>query len=148
MPKIKHGNVVLCEYVGQGSGNKPILINVFSGDIIVSRIPADLQFGLFIELAPGQKIEIITIEMVLDAKMVVRAEMLVAAPSRTGSALIIPQVPVRVERDSVFKIRALAKDYFPTIILQKRIFQGHVPGAPTASTESGPPPSQSPPVAS
>lgn len=135
MPKVKYGNVVLCEYVAQGSNNKPILINVFSGDIVVATVPADLSFGLFVELSRDQAIDILSLDMNFDQKMVVRAEMLVGPNLTAGGALVVPQFPVRIERDGIFEVRASAKGFTSTVILSKRIFQGKVPGAsaPTAS---------------
>lgn len=131
MVKIKYGNVVLCEYVGQGSQNKPILINVYSGDIVVSKLPADLSIGLFFELAAGQSIKTIRLEMRLDARLAVAAEMVVVN-SQGGSALVIPQFPLKVEKDSVFEIKAFSDGYAPTVLATKRIFEGAVQGYATA----------------
>ena len=147
MPKsIRHGNVVLCEYVGQGSANKPILINVFSGDIIVSQLPANLSFGLFIEI---QRLEakILALEVSLNRQRMVRAEMLVGY-NQTGpdSTVVIPQIPIRIEKNSVLEVRAFAEGYAPTWLLKKKITQGVIPGV-ISPTVSQPPSEQSPPGA-
>ena len=73
--KIKFENAVLCEFAAQGSNNKPILINVYSGDIITASMPANLSFGLFIEVAGGQDMPAAGLDIKLNKQRIVRVKM-------------------------------------------------------------------------
>lgn len=47
---VRVGNSLLCDYATPGLNGKNILVNVYSGDIIVNTIPNMSNFGLYAEL--------------------------------------------------------------------------------------------------
>jgi hypothetical protein len=68
------GNAVVCEYVAAGENGKTSLINVYSGDIIVSALPSSLHLGIYIELIPETDGDIdIQMEIMLGEKMLAEA---------------------------------------------------------------------------
>ena len=46
---LKFANVITCEHVVAGSMNKPTLIGVYSGDILIESFPAGITIGVYIE---------------------------------------------------------------------------------------------------
>ena len=70
MKKSKFGNVVLCERVMMGEHKKHILLNTYSGDVIVNDLPANLQFGLYIEIyAAKNGQDTVKMELLLNDKV-------------------------------------------------------------------------------
>lgn len=123
---VKVTNRLLCEHVSAGPNNKHTLINVFSGDIVVSDLPALLPFGLYIETDsdPGFKGHLnleIRWRKRPYMKGVVRLEQ--RSPSRQGViALASFQLPV--ERDGELEVWLGEEGTRLSKILSKRIYKG------------------------
>jgi hypothetical protein len=138
--KVKLGNVILCEYLVVGAGNKHTLINVFSGDVIVESLPAVLRLAMYIEYqtATDEAFNII-IDVKLDGKTLtkLRAEIETGHRHQTG-ILAIPGIEVGFDRNVTFGVRMTVDGEQPKTILKKQIYLGSVAtGVPSAS----PPPS-------
>ena len=126
--KLKLGNVILCEHVAEGAHNKPILIGVFSGDVLVSQMPAILRFGLYIEYfpdAPG------TVEMgilvALGGTEVVKA-MVRADNTKPGEAavFIIQSFVLNISSPTTLEISMSREGYKKVVALSKAISVGAV----------------------
>lgn len=148
MPKkLTFGNVVLCEYVGQGSNNKHILVNTYSGNIIVGSLPSDLTFGLYAELLqpPGHPIDKIEVAMSMGGEVFMRGVGLLPA-AHEASVFIIPLFQISVKQPGNLEVVFSADGYAPTTVLKKSISVGDVPGLASPNALS-PPSEQSPPSA-
>ena len=134
--RIKLGTVVLCEHLVPGANNKPTLINVYSGDIIVAQMPATLIFGLFIELPEAYPKEI-EFELFLDRKKFAEMRAHIPEGNKSQSAIIgIPLIQMGIDKDLVFSIVAKADGYANTTVVKRKIFKGDIPGiSPSAASE-------------
>lgn len=135
---------MLCDYVVAGVGGKHTLINVYSGDIIVSELPANLFLGTYLEIDPGFEARSLDIEVRIEGKKVVGMRAGAGEgqplPIPTGIALVLPQMQLQIPSDVLLEVIATADGYAPTTALSKRIM-----GPKKDSTASEPPSSQSPP---
>lgn len=129
--KIRVGSALLGEYVALGLGNKVSIINAYSGDVIVERLPADLAFGIYLELDFGTDgaPDNLRIEAVLDGKKVVEGRAGAASGSGGMGTIAIPQLPFHIERDCNLELYVSAEGYARTRALRKAIKQGVIPSA-------------------
>jgi CTP-dependent riboflavin kinase len=120
----RFGNIVLCEHVVRGEGNKSTLINVFSGDIIASKFPGTLNLGLFVEHLPYPDVPEteILLSLKLNGAVFGRVSVHVVKDSRGGPGnIVIPLFDVTVASESVLEITAKVPGTREKSILQKRI---------------------------
>ena len=131
MPKtLQFGNAVLCEHVVAGSSNKYTLINVYAGDIIVQKVPVRLSFGIFAEVLAPTVIRDVFLELKLDRKAIVKAEIsLPEGRDEDTGLIVIPVVHFPIEKDTVFSAVASAEGFRPKTFLRKRISVGEVSDA-------------------
>lgn len=121
----RFGNVLLCDHVVPGLGNKHTLVNVYSGDVYPVEFPARLLFGLYIEHFPrgGSQTELIDIAINLDDRQVLRVGAELSAPEANGQPGVIPiQVfAVEAERPSTLVVTVALNGGAPETILTKQI---------------------------
>jgi cephalosporin hydroxylase len=126
--KLKLGNAILCEYVGMGSNNKHVLLNVFSGDIIVLKFPADIMIGVYIEVhrdsPPQDKFEF---EIRINGDAIIRGDVVMSG-SNPLSVVTIPQIPLHVDDDSVIEVVVMSAGYSKAVAISKKIYKGEVSG--------------------
>jgi len=126
----KFGNVVLCEHVVSGVGNKHTLVNVFSGDIIVSELPARLFFGLYAEYyAPEDgSFKDISIELRLNGKTFARIVVSALGAVTPGDAgvVAVPIFELGVDNDLALSVVARVDGHKPQTLMTKQIRQGTV----------------------
>lgn len=140
------GNAVLCEHVVPGLNGKYTLIGVYSGDVIVSELPAKLFLGVYLEIKTGfEPNTMLVVEVMVDDMVIGKMEAFDRTSSQKGGALVLPQLQIGFERDIEFSVVLKSQGYADTVALRKRISQGDL-GA-TSPTASEQPSSQSPPGA-
>lgn len=132
MKKSKFGNVVLCEHVSAGELNKHILINTYSGDIVVPNMPANIFLGLYLEIY-SSKIgeEHIHIEVAIDDKIFLEGDAL-AYNTSVGqlSVLTLPGFIGPFQKDGVLSISVAQEDMAKTVAMKKKVFAGLIPTSP------------------
>jgi hypothetical protein len=122
---LRIGNAILCDHVVKGEGSKVTLVNAYSGDVVVSEMPATLMLGLFIELLPDPNMpEQVTITLRLDKQPFGRlqARLVNQAPNNPGM-IALPVFEVGVEKDAIFDVVAEAPGFRRSTVLEKRIFK-------------------------
>lgn len=125
--KIKFLNALLCEHVVMGANKKHTLINVYSGNIIVGQLPANLTFGLYVEMAAGSPPEM-DVELRMDGKPF--GKIVAQFPGNhmeQQSNLVVPLIQVGIDKDLTFSVVATADGYANTTLIKKRISIGEVP---------------------
>ncbi len=137
MKSIRFGNSVLCEHVVRGEHNKQTLINVYSGDIIVSAMPAKLHFGLYLEIIPDQDSELIkmSLELLLGKATLAHVPMeFTNAKKLSNASIVLPIFELSTDVDTTIKVVLRQDGYKDTVAMTKRIFKGEIPGVilPTA----------------
>lgn len=127
--KIKFMNSVLCEHaIPSAPLRKHTLVNVYSGDIIVAVLPAELTFGFYLEVAPPFPSKM-QVELKMDGKVFAKLDAsLPQDPHLKQSVLVLPLVQVGVDKDLTFEITGLAEGFIRTSFIRKRISQGAIPG--------------------
>lgn len=133
--KITIGNALLCEYVAQGSNNKHVLVNVFAGNVVVTAVPADIAFGLFIEAKRPRGDDAFTpeFEVLVGGKILFDVKMDGIGSVGTTITFIIQQFQVRVESPCEFEVYVKAVGYQRTLALKKEITIGPIPSPPPVS---------------
>ncbi|GLS39380.1 hypothetical protein GCM10010869_49770 [Mesorhizobium tianshanense] len=126
---IKFRNAALCEYVAKGAGNKYTLVNVYSGDVIISSMPSDLMFGIYIELIVDFSIKTdIFMEILVEKTPIAKLPVDV---SKVGNGklinIVVQSMPMHVEKDVTLEVIAHAPGRQTTTILSKRLYRGDIP---------------------
>lgn len=129
MRKLKFNNVIVCEHVAMGSGNRPVLVNVYSSDILVAEAPVVLPMGIYLEYVPDNTGSIdITIDIRTNNTMIVQIEVNVMGVKKgVISAITVPSIPVNITSAGSFKVIAKAPDHADATIIKKAIIVGPVP---------------------
>ena len=145
MKKLKLGNAVLCEHVVQGASNKHILINTYSGDIVVDAIPGQLMFGIYIEVElPRNDTNSILIDMAYNGTTQVSARaVMVAGKGGDRGVVVLPLVPISIEAPGIFEVTLSSPGFARTIAVRKSITEGDTTKYSSATLQ---PSEQSPPA--
>ena len=136
----KFSNIILCEYITVGMGNKHTLINVYSGDIIVQSLPNNLMFALYLEFKIDEnKIEDISVDLLLNRKVFGKITTRISATDNeyntdilddTPKLIVIPGFQIGIPHESVLEARVRIGSGRPKTLLSKRITVGAIPGFP------------------
>lgn len=130
--RLKPGNVILCDHAIIGQGNKHSLIGVFSGDLLIESFPANLSFGLFVELLDtGPSLPAVTISLQLGDKAFGRLTANFGGTLEEGApgVVVIPLVTIGVDQPTTLEVTAKAEGYATTILLKKKILKATSPSA-------------------
>jgi len=133
MPKkLKIGNAILCEYATLGANNKHVLVNVFSGDIIVQNLPADIPLCVYIEVFRRDitATDTFKMEVRLDNKPLIMGEIVMPGGSQTA-VILLPQFPLHIDAAATIEVVITSIGYAKTVALSKRVYQGVVGNRPT-----------------
>lgn len=126
---IKIGNAVLCEYVAQGNRNKFMLVNAYSGDVLVSKFPANLMFGLYMEFFlpdPTEEVKI-NCHVKLEKEEIFVADIaLKSSEPNKANLIILPQMRFEVDANTTLNIELKGDGFRKTKALSKKIFEGDV----------------------
>lgn len=133
---LKFGNAILCEFISRGAGNKHSLINVFSGDVIVSEFPATMMIAVYIEYTPDptdpQEVSLhVYIGDDLAANVPVKIK---PSPSSNVATIVFQGMGVKIPKETSLRVTASAPGYKTMTVLSKRIYKGVI-----SSSESQPP---------
>lgn len=131
---IKLKNAILCEYVAKGEYSKHTLVNVYSGDVVVQRLPASLSFGIYIEVFRlSREVTEFDIDIKLGRKKILEARFSMSYnPNEKEGIIIIPRLPVNIESEAIFKVSVGHKGARKVNMLSKRIYEGEL-SYPTSS---------------
>lgn len=129
MPKkLNIGNALLAEFVTKGNRNKHVLVNVYSGDIIVREFPADLGFGLYIELLQANPEDVpseFTMEMTFAGETIVKADGRPAdgAEIKSNVTFTVSLLQFVANGPGQLEISISAKGFKKAMAISKRIYQ-------------------------
>lgn len=136
MKSLKFSNALLCDYVAQGHANKHVLVNVISGDVIVGEMPAELSFGLFLEMiaqdgqGPDSKLELVLNgELLFAAQGIARAPGGAVASYEEGkhAVLALSHFAFAIEKDALLEVYVSSSGFKRTLALRKNIRKGELP---------------------
>jgi len=137
MATIRFGNVILCEHVVKGENNKHTLVNTYSGDIVVSSMPARLNLGLYVEMMSDVD-SALTMEVYRGDDVVLTGEFTVARKATSAPAvLIVPIFGFAADTEDSIKVTLRADGFRRTTVLEKRIIIGPLSNQPATTN---PPP--------
>lgn len=117
-------NTLLCEHVVPGLGNKNTLINVFSGDVLVTDFPARLLFGFYTDYIPHVPSGKVRIEINIDRKLFayVDAEFKDTTIGTPG-AIAVPVLEIGLDSDVDLTFVAKVEGAKSQTILKKRVYR-------------------------
>lgn len=119
---IKLGNVILCEHIVEGKNNKHTLINVYSGDILMSEFPGHIPVAFYIELLPGPPISShVEIKLMLGKKQVMRGGADISISAINTSVMAIPMGLLMIESPTALRLMVTADGAKPLKALEKKI---------------------------
>lgn len=126
--KLKVTNAILCDDIRKEQGtNKAILIGVYSGDLVLPTIPADVQLAVYLELVAPAGAYVVEIKFSGPQKghAIMKATLETA---RDGIGTIAsPRVGINMAQEGVFRIDARVNEGRWTNLISKRVIQGAVP---------------------
>lgn len=127
MKSLKFGNVVLCDVVAPGHAGKFNLVNAISGDVIVGVLPANVRFGLYMEVElPSDENAKLNLEVIFDGEIIVGGMAELVEGQRKG-VVAIPMFPIKVEKDGILEAFVSAPGYKRSRALRRKIFKGDLP---------------------
>jgi hypothetical protein len=123
--------VLLCDHVLLDENRKPSAIGIYSGDIIVSELPAILNLALLIIFTPKQSGKFdIKLQFLMEEEPLTSGILSVdGVKEGQSSALRIPGLQIQTRVDAVFEAKAALPGGELQTIIKKRIFKGPSPGA-------------------
>lgn len=131
----KFGNFILCEHVIQGIGNKYTLVNVYSGDILLSEFPATIALGLYAEFfSPKDAVIEFEVELTLNGKNIGTLMLTPNDPSppsppsgsNNPNILAVPLFNVHFVEESIFEAFLKLDGAKPKRLMSRRIFAGSI----------------------
>lgn len=122
MKKLRLGNVLLCDFVTPGQGNKHVLVNTYTSDIVVPEFPARMQFGLYAEifLYPEQPREL-QVDILMGRKRIIELHAEFADNDGGPALLVIPIFPAPAPKATTLRIEFICDGYLKTTALKKRV---------------------------
>jgi hypothetical protein len=122
--KIQIVNAILCDFVGRGYSNKHILVNAIAGNVRVSSFPADVGFGIFIELdVRKSRPEKLVFEIAIDGERAIQGagDLTSMGASEISASIVIPRFDFRLEKESLLEVILTAEGFPPTTAISKMI---------------------------
>lgn len=131
MPKkFRIGNSILAEYVTRGDRNKHMLVNVYSGDVIVPSFPADLGFGFYIDLLrpdPEALPDQFTMEFSYGGNPILRGQGSGGDPPESPIVTFtVPHIQFVAQEPGQIELTLSAPGFQKTTALSKRVLLGEV----------------------
>ncbi len=126
MPQLKIANAHWCDHASLSAGNKYTLLNIYSGDIILSEIPATIMLSAYIEIiSPFSGDLVIRLDYVLNGKSIafITANASGLIKGEVG-VLILPPMPIPIPSDGDLRLTASVEGFSKTTILKKKIIVG------------------------
>lgn len=125
---MKFNNVIICEDIRQEVGNKLTLVGVYSGDIFVSEMPANIWLAMYLDFFKEESNDV-SFELQLlvngDQKLKMHGSLALDLPHQ--SAVIgVPKFQLRFERDSEISIKAAFDGKRLRTLLSKEVRLGPV----------------------
>ena len=120
---LRFGNMIFCEYAGRGEGGKSTLLNIYSGDILVSTFPALLLFSFYVECYPGNdsplKVNIVIRKNGVDFAKVEPEIM----PTKEGepAVIMIQQISMTFDGPSLLEFKIAAPEFVVKPTFKKAI---------------------------
>ena len=131
---LKFANVITCEHVVAGSMNKPTLIGVYSGDILIESFPVGITIGVYIEhIADPDQNGKIVLTLMLGKQVIGRV--LAESPMTPGATgiIAIPFIPIQLTENTNFKVIASCDGFKNKVIVDQKISVGKMPLIPSAN---------------
>jgi hypothetical protein len=128
MPSIRVKNVAMCDDIRFEIGNKHTLVGVYSGDVVLSKIPSELTISFYIELkAPEQRTYDIEFEVKLgdEVKQHVVGLLDIDRPHQLG-VIAFPRMPMHVGKATTISLRAKFEGEPWRPLIRRRVRQGRV----------------------
>ena len=134
----KFGNVVLCEHVIPGGGNKHSLINVFAGDLLLPQFPAKLGLGFYAEYYPKDASDgKMTLELRINKKTFARIEVAFERYREGAPGIIaISFFELNVEQETQLEIFSRPVTGKAALILRKNILMAPSSALPSVGSDS------------
>ncbi len=121
--KLAVGMVALCDYATKSEGSKHTLVNIYSGDVIVGAFPAQMHFGFYAEVVPGEIApEKAILTLLLNRKKFAGMEIgfANARPNRPA-VILIPALGFDVESPVTMEFVLDVDGYSTTQLLKKEV---------------------------
>jgi hypothetical protein len=125
----KVNTAILCEHALKSENNKNTLINIYSGDILVSALPAILYFGLYLELQvpPHDDLDISAdIRVGGKTQFAVKAT-LMAGDTQPAANLLVPLFSLHIADETEIKVLVSIPGQRAKTALTKRILRAPDP---------------------
>jgi len=127
--RFKVGNVVLCEHVVQGAGNKHTLVNVYTGDLLLQDVPGTIMLGLYVEIRPQPSIPpMIELDLRVGGKPLAAVQVSLENHDPSKPAILaIPMFPVEISEDTHLRIKLVAEGFQALTIVDRRVSKAPFP---------------------
>lgn len=126
MSRFKVINALLCDHASVSSGNKHTLVNVYSGDLLLGEIPANIMLSAYLELlAPVSGTMDLKVSYKLNSKPIAsinaHAEGLVKGAL---GVLVLPSIPMAISSTGILTLEIEAPGSPKSIVIKKNVMVG------------------------
>ncbi len=134
LKSLKFANVLTCEHVVVGAMNKPTLIGVYCGDIIVESFPAGITMGVYAEHIPDPEQQGKLALTIMLGKQAI-GKVLTEAQGEGGDPgiIAIPFIPLQLTEKTRFRVIASCEGFRDKVIVDQKISIGKMPFIPSAT---------------
>lgn len=130
-------NAILCDFATPGHAGKSILVNVYSGRIVVASFPSLIRLGLYVELFLEE-----TDSVGLNLKMKLGDSVILDANIKTNprasfddpTVIAMQQVDCFIKNEDVVSIVISADGYNETEVMRKKICRGGIQDSVVTTT--------------
>lgn len=125
----KFGICALCDNVYKDEAtNKVVLAGLYTGDIVVESLPADLRASMYLEVVlPDTAEHQVDLQLFVDGKHTGGAKATVATrQAKAVFGLIIPGLQLKIAAEAKLEFRASVDDQKPVSLFKKRVAVGPI----------------------
>jgi hypothetical protein len=130
--KLKIGNALAAEYITVGAYGKHVFVHVYTGDIRVQNYPARFPLSFYIEIKSAQNIpERLKLQLLQNDKQKGEFELEFPGGKEAIGVIVLPQIVVTIDEETVIKLVATGEGIEPTVMLQKKVSTAAISDQPT-----------------
>lgn len=130
---LKITNMIVAEYIVEGVNNKHTIINVYSGDILLSEIPASIPIAFYIEMKSSRDYSgTISIKLMLGKKVAMEGGANVELRAGNPAVMAIPTGLIALKSPTTMKLFIGIEGERPMKVVEKKFSLNPAVASPSA----------------
>ena len=136
MRPLKVDTAIMCEFIAESTGNKHTLVNVISGDLVVSQFPAQLPVAFYFEITPSvTESADFVIEISFGKRKAAGAKAHVEFEAGKRGVIALPIGLLGTDKPGEIRVTFARDGERPITLLKKKVLAGPPPTLPNVSQQ-------------